>query len=628
MRYHPGMNMTSPTRLALIALAGLLCLASSCQSGSHGEGVRAERVILVSYDGVGADLAWRWIVDGVATEPEGLATLAMEGFSVRRLRMADPTLTAVNHAVLATGRMPGETGVVSNSFRPSGSALGSRANGFNAVPDVPTLWSAARAQDLRVGSLLWPAGAGATGGDAADFGLRWPLRPAASSAVIDLDPETAGTTGELPSADGVQTLAWPLVFDFGEGAQPASAEALVALIDGNPDGKPRWDTVGIRAPGSDDWLLYGERDWFDVAVELRMRDVLGRNRWAAWSKIVHIDPLRGTLRLYRGAMWRTIAWPEDFENALTEAIGPWPGAPDDGKLEDWWLDAAEGIDLDVYIEQIERLDRWVDAAAAWAVANEDFRLLLTYHPGPDEYQHTSLIVEQDQWAWSPGRALAADEGLKRVGRSVDRSLAKLWSLIDPERDVLVAVSDHGQLPIHDELRPNLALAKAGLVDVETGNGRPWVAPSSPMVSVSSGSAAHIYLNLEGRDLGGVVRRDEAGELLLRAAKALADLEVDGRPVVEKIVARDELAEIGLDHPSSGDLVVFLNPGFAASNRLTGDVLAPTRYYGQHGFLASHDAMCGMLFARGVGIKKKRIDELHATDVAPLVAQLLGITLSD
>jgi predicted AlkP superfamily phosphohydrolase/phosphomutase len=543
--------------------------------------------------------------------------------------MADPTLTAVNHAVLATGQMPAETGVVSNTFRPPGAALGARVNGFDHVPEVPTLWSAARAAGLRVGSLLWPAGAGGRGADAADFGLRWPLRPAMPSAVLELDPETAGTTGELPSADGVATLAWPLVFEFGEGAEPASIEFTIALVDGNPDDRPRWDTVGIRDPNTGDWTLHGERDWFDVVTELRLPDVLGKNSWAAWSKIVHIDPLRGRLKLYRGAMWRTIAWPESFENELTAAIGPWPGAPDDPKLEEWWLDAAAGIDLDVYIEQIERLDRWIDAAAAWVATNDEFDLLLTYHPGPDEYQHTSLIVDEDQWAWSPGRALAANEGLKRVGRSVDRSLASLWSLLDPERDLLVAVSDHGHLPIHDELSPNLALAEYGLVNVEAGNGsRPWVAPSSPMVAVSSGAATHLYLNLEGRDVGGVVSRSEAGELLLRAAKVLADLDSGGRPVVEKVVASDELAEIGLDHPSSGDLVVFLAPGFTASNRLTGNVITPTRYYGQHGYLASHDGVSGMLFARGVGIRKKRVDELPATAVAPLIAQLLGISLSN
>jgi predicted AlkP superfamily phosphohydrolase/phosphomutase len=584
--------------------------------------------VLVSYDGVGADLAWSWIVDGIATEPDGLATMASEGFSVRRLRMADPTLTAVNHAVLATGRAPEDTGVVSNDYRLPGTALGDRVNGFGAVPQVATLWSAARAKGLRVGSLLWPAGASARGDEAADFGLGWPMNPAVASALFVLEPEAAGTTGELPSADGVQPLAWRLVFEFGDGAEPASADVVVALVDGNPDGRPRWDTVGVKAPGAGDWSLHGERDWFSVEVDLRLPHVLGENRWGSWSKILHIDPLRGRVRLYRGAMWRTIGWPEEFENGLTEAIGPWPGIPDDRRLENWWLDETTGIDLDVYLEQIERLDRWLDAAAQWVAANEEFSLLLTYHPGPDEYQHTSLIVDEDQWAWSPGRELAAAEGLKRVGRSVDRSLAALWALLDPEKDVLVAVSDHGHLPIHDEVRLNLALAEFGLVEIEAGEGPSRVAPSSPMVAVSHGAAANVYLNLEGREIGGVVNPSEAGELLARAAKVLADLQYEDTYVVERVLGRNELAAAGLDHPASGDLVVFLTPGFAASHHLSGDVIEPTRYYGQHGYLATHDTMCGMLFARGAEIKKRRADELPATAVAPLVARLLGINLSE
>ena len=620
------MRLTIPTRVAVVVLVATLWLVAGCQSGGPGEEARAERVVVVSYDGVGADLAWRWIVDGVAAEPGGLADMAREGFSVRRMRMADPTLTSVNHAVLASGRQPGATGIVSNVFRPAGAALGTRVSGFEAVSEVPTLWSAARAAGLPVGSLVWP-GTG-NGDERADFGLAWPGEPALASAVLELDPETAGTTGELPSADGVPALAWTIVLDFGPDAEPETAEALLALVDGTPDGKPRWDTVGIRAPGSGDWRLLGDRDWFDLTLELRLPDVVGKHRWVSWSKVVHLDPVRGRVRLYRGAVARTVGWPHDFAAELTEAIGPWPGIPDDPLLAAWWLDASAGIDLDVYLEQIERLDRWLDEAARWTVANREFRLLLAYHPGPDEYQHSSLIVEPDQWAWSPGRALAAAEGLKRVGRSVDRSAASLWALLDGERDVLVALSDHGHLPLVDEVRLNVALAAAGLVHLESGETRAWVAPTSPMVAVGSGGAAHLYLNLEGRDLGGVVPRARAGELLARAAKVLADLSADGRPVVERLLGRDELPAAGLDHPASGDLVVFLEPGFTTSNSLEGEVVAPARYYGQHGHLAHHDPLCGMLFLRGAGIRKGRADELPATAVAPMVASLLGFSLSD
>ena len=119
---------------------------------------------------------------------------------------------------------------------------------------------------------------------------------------------------------------------------------------------------------------------------------------------------------------------------------------------------------------------------------------------------------------------------------------------------------------------------------------------------------------------------EAPELLHRAARVLADLEAEGRPAVEKICTRGEAASVGLDHPSSGDLVVFLAPGFAADGGLDGPALEPSRYYGQHGFLASHDEVCGVLFARGAGIKKKRFGEVEAIAVAPMIARWLGFEL--
>ena len=148
-----------------------------------------------------------------------------------------------------------------------------------------------------------------------------------------------------------------------------------------------------------------------------------------------------------------------------------------------------------------------------------------------------------------------------------------------------------------------------------------------MTATTSGGCIHLYLNLDGREPDGVVRRADAGELLARAARALADLEQDGRPVVERIANRAELAELGLDHPNSGDLVAFLAPGFAASSSLDGDPLTASRYYAQHGYLASHDAMCGVLFARGAGIPRREIGELPATEVAPLVARWLGFELN-
>jgi hypothetical protein len=73
-------------------------------------------------------------------------------------------------------------------------------------------------------------------------------------------------------------------------------------------------------------------------------------------------------------------------------------------------------------------------------------------------------------------------------------------------------------------------------------------------------------------------------------------------------------------------VVFLRPGFVGSSRLDGETIVPSSLYGQHGYRASHNAMCGVLLARGAGIPKAAQDELAATEVAPLVARWLGFEL--
>ena len=240
------------------------------------------------------------------------------------------------------------------------------------------------------------------------------------------------------------------------------------------------------------------------------------------------------------------------------------------------------------------------------------------------------ICDHLGWAVNSGPAqVVADQRASNVWANLRKEAPglelneTLWRAVDGERDALVVVSDHGQLPIYEMVRVNAALAKAGLVTTIGEGGRRRLAPDSPMVAISSAAVSHVYLNLEGRETGGVVTIDEAPELLRRAARVLADLELEGRPAVEKIYNRDEMSEIGLDHPSSGDLVVFFNPGFATAEGFEGPALEPSRYYGQHGFLSSHDEMCGVLFARGVGIKKKRLGEIRATEVAPMVARWLG-----
>jgi predicted AlkP superfamily phosphohydrolase/phosphomutase len=205
-------------------------------------------------------------------------------------------------------------------------------------------------------------------------------------------------------------------------------------------------------------------------------------------------------------------------------------------------------------------------------------------------------------------------------------VGNLWRRLDPNRDALVVVSDHGLAPLHDMVNINQALANVGLVKIAPGE-RPRVAEDTPMKAVTSGGCAHLYLNLKGREPGGVVEPEQANDLLRRAARALADIEGENGAVVEQIYTRKQAAAIGLAHPNSGDLIAFLHPGYTTSAKVGSDMLIePTSYYGQHGHLNHHDRLCGMLFARGAGVPRAKRKEVHSTNVAHLVASWLGIDL--
>jgi predicted AlkP superfamily phosphohydrolase/phosphomutase len=579
---------------------------------------------MVSYDGAGADLVWDWIEQGVAADSDGLTAMARHGFSARRVRPVSPTLTAVNHASLITARQPSETGIVCNWFRPAGKPINVSASGFNTAMEATTLWQAAHAQGLRVGIISWAAGAVGTYPDT-ELGALWPVTPASRSSLLELDPEQAGTTGEVPSQDGVQPLLWRLTVELAD-AEPSAITALVVAFDANPNGRPRFDSVAVRMENASSWTYLEERQWFPFEGMVKTGEDSRAHRYGAWCKALRLDRRSGRLKLLRGAVYRLLGYPESFLADMEEAVGFWPGPPDGWLLSDWWLDGSQGIDLDTYIEQLVRLDRYLDRLTAEVLARYELDLLLAYHPGPDEYQHSSLIEDPRQWAHSPGRVLAAREGLKQVGGSVDRSVGDLWRLLDPTRDALVVVSDHGLAPLHDMVHINQALANVGLVKLTPGD-RPRIAKDTPMKAVTSGGCAHIYLNLKGREPGGVVEPEQANDLLRRAARALADIEGENGAVVEEIYTRKQAATIGLAHPNSGDLIAFLHPGYTTTAQVGSEkLIEPTSYYGQHGHLNHYDRLCGMLFARGAGVPSNRRKEVHATNVAHLVASWLGIDL--
>jgi hypothetical protein len=93
-----------------------------------------------------------------------------------------------------------------------------------------------------------------------------------------------------------------------------------------------------------------------------------------------------------------------------------------------------------------------------------------------------------------------------------------------------------------------------------------------------------------------------------------------------VLTRREAAAFDLDHPNSGDLVLFAADGytFDTGGLKSGKALAPTGAYGMHGYPNTDPRMASIYLAIGGGLAPGSAGTVRATDVAGRIAQWLGI----
>ncbi|HKN96779.1 MAG TPA: 5'-nucleotidase C-terminal domain-containing protein, partial [Pseudonocardiaceae bacterium] len=202
----------------------------------------------------------------------------------------------------------------------------------------------------------------------------------------------------------------------------------------------------------------------------------------------------------------------------------------------------------------------------------------------------------------------------------------------PGADVL-ASSDHGFAPQWLAVDAPLVLKQLGLQDVEqTGNCRP-AAASAPGGTVAkacwAGATAQIYLDLKGRNPDGVLDPADYRATVDRIVRAYRAL-----PFVERVFTKAELIDVaGIDslNPTrSGDVVVVTKVPYQFDGNRTGTLVAPSRFFGQHGYLPDdvdlrHNInMHATFVAGGPDIAHVRaVRGVRATDLAPTLAVLGG-----
>ncbi|HYO11771.1 MAG TPA: alkaline phosphatase family protein [Thermoanaerobaculia bacterium] len=592
-----------PLTTVLLLAAALACRSGAppAQAGTASAAAAPlRRVILISLDGAGNRTLHDLYRQGVLHKG-GFERFFREGEVADALIPVDLTLTATNHISLITGFPPAATGIVGNEFYPGGSLSAETVSAFETPIGTETLWEAARRQGRRVGVLTWPGADAREARRTASWGLVFSTTAELNPQILTLARSDWRPAPAASVPPGIVSHAEWLSARVTVGGEEEGAALVLDLfaVDSQDDGETRYDGVVVET-GRGDGAGRGPKAALPAGGWGRITWASPQGYTASWLKLLAIAPDLSQIRLYLGGIHRTIAYPNELSESLARREIYWPGAPDNGGLVAGW-EGRPGIDLATWTEQAERMAAYSGETLRFAAARTDWDLLLCYIPVIDVAGHRLLLLDPRQSGFSPERRDELTQARTRVWQAVDAELGKLLAGLDLTQTRVVVVSDHGMVPVHTAVDPNAPLAGLG----------------AQVSAVPNGGAAFVHV-----DSGeGQAARER---LLADLSSRYAQWRVDGEAPVDKILTREEASRIGLDHPNSGDLVLFARQGFIFRSLPADRASVPAPVYGAHGYPATNPEMQALYMAIGAGIAPGSGGTVHATDVAPRVAAWLGI----
>lgn len=310
----------------------------------------------------------------------------------------------------------------------------------------------------------------------------------------------------------------------------------------------------------------------------------------------------------------------------TSANVIWPvtvGAPIDYNIPDVWpIGKKDRRDIMAKLSTPARLWQEVQDNATGKLGVKDFAmedeemildenvarmsayLITTYKPAfttlhlacTDHYEH-----EQGRDGLLVRKAVAgADRALGTIIESIKR--AGIY-----DSTTIIVTGDHGFVNISKTFSPNILLAKNGLLNnAATGD---WKAQFH-----SSGGAAFLHL------------KDEADVATKNKVLAILKALPAEQQQLFKVTNRQQLDAVGANPHAA--LALSAAPGVTIGGAVTGELVKAAKG-GTHGYFPDFKEIQTGFVAFGAGINNGgHVKEMNVTDVAPVVAQLLGLSLGN
>ena len=637
----------------------------------------SSKMVLFASDGMRPDLMENYAGQGFMPSYKYLLNTGVRGNN--GLTQGFPPNTGVGWYTLATGTWPGEHGSINNTFHRTGEVTFTNRTSFSTpgILQADTLAAAAERAGKRVAQIDWVGGANAgINGPTVDFTNFFSTRGVLAAPAVADEQTSAATFGisyqvaafanasgwtNVPASDPAATpKQTTLAVTTSFGAANPTRSYDVYLYDSLVDGKIGYDhALLVRSGASKDAgqkaVDLGTGDFKEI--KLKGGDGLIGSRVGQtasfYAKLITLAPDLSNFKLYFTSVSRVIA---TCKTAECDAL-PAGGTGED-KLEKYLADNLPGyiaadfapleariIDEDTYVQQGR------DLQAAYGNAVLDYilgtlqpntDLAQVGYPVTDEFSHQFLGTitpkapddsdnpyydDIDANGTKDNRVAIREGYIRSAYAEADAKLGRARRLMGGNPTTM-ATADHGFAPQWYAVNAAKVLADAGLQSTEqAGNCRIATTGTTQAKACYAGGTAEIYISLIGRDPGGVVAAanyEAVRTQIINAFSTLTDPQHPSAKVIGRVMKKEELRNVdGSDslHPSrSGDVVVVLAPPYQFDAPTTGQTIAFSQFFGQHGYLPElvdlkHNInMHAAFVAGGPGIKVNTISFL------PVVAQ--------
>ncbi|PKG42729.1 alkaline phosphatase family protein [Psychroflexus sp. MES1-P1E] len=623
-------------RLILICVFILILCCIDCLGQKK---TQDSKVVLISIDGA-AD----WILDdllarNLLSKNGAFSTIRREGAYAESMTPVNISATAVSHVSLFTGTHPNVHGVVGNNIlMPEQEIKSPRAtSGFSAPIEAETLWNAAIRQGKNVTNIS-TVGQDNTSPDRRGTKTIGYGKKLANSIVSNLSIVEREHTILLEKFERVKMLNSEKGEEYFKLFSGRNIPLYYYVADSSFDGVKNYDIVIVDLDvdlgnGYEGELKVDE--WSEISFEV------GRQKVSSWSYLMNLNPITAEAKAYFGAIGFNSSSPNAFREKMENEVGIWPCEQDNRKL-------SKGLITEqMWFDQAERLAKYYQQLLLANINESNWDLLSGYFTLIDDVQHRFLLKDKRQLDF------AMENGVRRkryedyviwAYRTIDSLLKELVQAA-PKDINFVFVSDHGVAPIHSVVLINNLLEENGIsVKGDSIEARAY----------STGPAAHIYVNVKGRQKSGIVPKKELSKYIDRIAKICKGLKdpITGLPIFLVTLKASELNSLSLEHPRrSGDVFVSARTGWSLSSKIVPSIpiIVPNSFnndsyahldqntqrflgsgfmnetgLGVHGNLGSIREMNAIFYAVGPSIPKQKIDTISALDVTPTIAGLLNI----